>query len=72
VLSDVGHGRTTSLGTTLYWFVTHIFTGDFNFKVLTARRPYKAFGVKGLKDTELQFSLLFQRSVYKCETWSAT
>jgi hypothetical protein len=31
------------------WFFTHIFTGDFNFyKVLTARRLYKSFGVKGL------------------------
>jgi hypothetical protein len=26
-----------------------IFTGDFNFKGLTARRLYKSFGVKGLK-----------------------
>jgi hypothetical protein len=25
----------------------HIFTGDFNFKGLTARRLYKLFGVKG-------------------------
>jgi hypothetical protein len=30
------------------WFFTHIFTGDFNFKGLTARRLYKSFGVKGL------------------------
>jgi hypothetical protein len=26
----------------------HIFTGDFNFKGLIARRLYKSFGVKGL------------------------
>jgi hypothetical protein len=26
----------------------HIFTGDFIFKGLTARRLYKSFGVKGL------------------------
>jgi hypothetical protein len=30
------------------WFFTHIFTGDFNFKGLTARRIYKSFGVKGI------------------------
>jgi hypothetical protein len=30
------------------WFFTHIYTGDFNFKGLTARRLYKSFGVKGL------------------------
>jgi hypothetical protein len=30
------------------WFFTHIFTGYFNFKGLTARRLYKSFGVKGL------------------------
>jgi hypothetical protein len=28
------------------WFFMHIFTGDFNFKGLTARRLYKSFGVK--------------------------
>jgi hypothetical protein len=28
------------------WFFTHIFTGDFNFKGLTAQRRYKSFGVK--------------------------
>jgi hypothetical protein len=27
---------------------THIFTGDLDFKGLTARRLYKSFGVKGL------------------------
>jgi hypothetical protein len=30
------------------WFFTHVFTGDFNFKGLTARRLYKSFGVKRL------------------------
>jgi hypothetical protein len=30
------------------WFFAHIFTGDFTFKGLTARRLYKSFGVKGL------------------------
>jgi hypothetical protein len=30
------------------WFFTHIFTGDFNFKGLTARHLYKSFGVKAL------------------------
>jgi hypothetical protein len=30
------------------WFFTHIFTGDFYFKGLTARRFCKSFGVKGL------------------------
>jgi hypothetical protein len=30
------------------WFFTRIFTGDFNFKGLSARRLYKSFGVKGL------------------------
>jgi hypothetical protein len=30
------------------WYFTHIFTGDFNFKGLTARRLYKSSGVKGL------------------------
>jgi hypothetical protein len=30
------------------WLLTHISTGDFNFKGLTARRLYKSFGVKGL------------------------
>jgi hypothetical protein len=43
VSSNVVRVRTTSLDT------THIFTGDFNFKGLTARRLYKPFGVKGLK-----------------------
>jgi hypothetical protein len=28
------------------WFFTHIFTVDFIFKGLTARRLYKSFGVK--------------------------
>jgi hypothetical protein len=28
------------------------FTGDFNFRELTARRLYKSFGVKGLMDNE--------------------
>jgi hypothetical protein len=33
------------------WFFTHIFTGDLNFfKDLTARRLYKSFGVKGLRE----------------------
>jgi hypothetical protein len=27
------------------WLFTHIFTADFNFKGLTARRLYKSFGV---------------------------
>jgi hypothetical protein len=31
----------------------HIFSGDFNFKGLTARRLYKSFGVKGLIEGEL-------------------
>jgi hypothetical protein len=30
------------------WFFTHIFTGILIFKVLTARRLYKSFGVKEL------------------------
>jgi hypothetical protein len=30
------------------WFFAHIFTGDLNFKALTARRRYKSFGVRGL------------------------
>jgi hypothetical protein len=30
-------------------FFKHIFTGDYNFKGVTARRLYKSFGVKGLK-----------------------
>jgi hypothetical protein len=33
------------------WFFTHIFTGNFNFKWLTARRLYQSFGVKGLRTT---------------------
>jgi hypothetical protein len=33
------------------WFFTHIFTGELIFKGLTARRLYKSFGVKGLKNT---------------------
>jgi amino acid transporter len=32
----------------IFWFLKHIFTGDFNFKGLIARRLYKSFGVKGL------------------------
>jgi hypothetical protein len=31
-----------------FCFFTHIFTGDFNFKGLIARRLYKSFGVKCL------------------------
>jgi hypothetical protein len=31
----------------------HIFTGDFNFKGLTAQRLYKLFGVKGLTTAEI-------------------
>jgi hypothetical protein len=31
------------------WLFTHIFTGDFNFEGVTARRIYKSFDVKGLK-----------------------
>jgi hypothetical protein len=42
------------------WFFTHIFTVDFNCKVLTARRLYKSFGVKGLKDYLLIVSLQFK------------
>jgi hypothetical protein len=34
------------------WFFTHIFTGDFNFKGLTAQRLYKSFGVKVLNNIE--------------------
>jgi hypothetical protein len=30
------------------WFFTHIVTGDFKFRGLTARRLYKPLGVKGL------------------------
>jgi hypothetical protein len=30
------------------WLFTHIFTGILIFKLLTARRLYKSFGVKGL------------------------
>jgi hypothetical protein len=30
------------------WFFPHIFTEDFNFKGLTARRLYKSFGVERL------------------------
>jgi hypothetical protein len=33
------------------WFFTYIFTGDFSFKGLTARRLYKSFGDKGLNFT---------------------
>jgi hypothetical protein len=47
------------------WFFTHIFTGRFNFKGLTARRLYKSCGVKGLiehyvekKHVEVAMSLL--------------
>jgi hypothetical protein len=38
----------------LCWFFTHIFTGDFNFKGLNARRFCKSFGVKGLM-AEVQY-----------------
>jgi hypothetical protein len=34
-------------------FFTLIFTGDFNFKGLTAQRLYKSFGVKGLMSASL-------------------
>jgi hypothetical protein len=43
------------------WFFTHIFTWDFNFKGLTARRLYKSFGVKGLmigNNTEHEYGAL--------------
>jgi hypothetical protein len=46
------------------WFFTHIFTGDLNFKGLTARRLYKSFGVKGLKHSlsasEVNWSRTYQ------------
>jgi hypothetical protein len=32
----------------IFLFFTHIFTGNFNFKGLTAQRLYNSFGVKGL------------------------
>jgi hypothetical protein len=32
------------------WFFMHIFTGDVNFKGLTARRLYTSFDVKRLKE----------------------
>jgi hypothetical protein len=35
------------------WFFTHIFTADFIFKGLTARRLYKSFGVKVLISTRI-------------------
>jgi hypothetical protein len=45
------------------WFLTHIFTGHFNFKGLTARRLYKSFGVKGLiSSTDLGKFLKYQIS----------
>jgi hypothetical protein len=34
-----------------------LFTGDFNFKGLTARRLYKSFGVKRLMDVVFSFLL---------------
>jgi hypothetical protein len=44
------------------WFFTHILTGDFIFKGLTARRLYKSFGVKGLSSDVTQ---LFHNLVLK-------
>jgi hypothetical protein len=35
------------------WFFTHIFTQNFIFKELNARRFYKSFGVKGLTTIDL-------------------
>jgi hypothetical protein len=47
------------------WFFTHIFTGDFNFKGLTARRHYKSFGVKGLKEI---FTVVIVTVIPECIT----
>jgi hypothetical protein len=46
------------------WFFTHIFTGDFNFKVLTARRFYKSFGVKGLNEKNLRTKSSLSPDIY--------
>jgi hypothetical protein len=46
------------------WFFTHIFTGDFLvFKGLIARRVYKSFGVKGLKDPKIYTFLALLRTL---------
>jgi hypothetical protein len=44
----------------------HIFTGDFNFKGLTAQCLYKSFGVKGLMSAFCYISLNgFETAVYE-------
>jgi hypothetical protein len=48
------------------WFFTHIFTGDFIFKGLTARRLYKSFGVKGLLYIAFVFHYKVQLFFFVC------
>jgi hypothetical protein len=48
----------------VYWLFTHIFTGDFNFKGLTARRLYKSFSGKGLNRKHLAVLLIIKIKLF--------
>jgi hypothetical protein len=47
------------------WLPTHILLGILIFKGLTARRLYKSFGVKGLKDVNPTTTIALSVFKYK-------
>jgi hypothetical protein len=51
------------------WFFTHIFTRDFNFKELTARRLYKSFGVKVLNPYHVIFKGVYEMKPCTLGNW---